>query len=318
MQPHPGAPNPIWSSLMAACGSGLLIFAKYMDWHLPTWLVFLIGAFSAVGFLVAALGYLLWAIKWLRYLKVEPPSWLVISGEIGRRFWKPFFLGALIAATIAFTLDGYLHPQNNTSVASNSGPPPPPPAPSPAPETPAPKSSLETLIAANRSLPTADKERLSNALFDFAQLIDQANAVFAAINIADAELTTAYQTGVIATELELYRGKLIAAQALDKEFEKSFLSQREKWKYYQTNFDYVFGPNPDGSMHLARNGIEDYLNYLERWAKIENKTEQPILQLLWWPQIKLHGFVYDFSHWKQESLARLDQVRGSLNREAAK
>jgi hypothetical protein len=65
-------------------------------------------------------------------------------------------------------------------------------------------------------------------------------------------------------------------------------------------------------MRLARNGIEDYLNYLERWAKIENKTEQPILQLLWWPQIKFDKSVYDFSHWKQESSARLDQVRSSL------
>jgi hypothetical protein len=175
------------------------------------------------------------------------------------------------------------------------------------PSTPAIRSPLEKLVASNTGLPSADKERLSNALFEFSRLLDQANKVFATIDIMGGELNRAYQNGDIGRDTGLYRSKLLAAQSLDKEFESSFSAQREKWKYYQDNFDYIFGPNPDGSMHLARNGIEDYLNYLDRWARIENKTEQPILQLLWHPQIRFDQFVIDFAHWRQESSTRFDR-----------
>jgi hypothetical protein len=261
------------------------------------------------------------AIRWIREKYPQEHRYVMRLWRMTWRASRAISIAAILVLSIPALVLGFLVGKQFT--ITNIIMPPAQIAPSAtaavspseiaAKQPPQSSTPLEKLITANMSLPAADKERLSNALFSFAQLLDQATAVLVAINITDAELTTAYQTGVIATELESYRGKLIAAQALDKEFEKNFLSERERWKYYQNNFDYVFGPNPDGSMHLARNGIEDFLNYLERWAKIENKTEQPILQLLWWPEIKLHGFVYDFSHWKQESSARLDQVRSSLN-----
>jgi hypothetical protein len=174
------------------------------------------------------------------------------------------------------------------------------------------KSPLEELTASNSRLSSGDRERLSNALFEFSQVLDQANGTFGAMNSAGANLNNAWQDGSVAADSESHKARLLTAQTHAKEFESSFSAEREKWKYYQSNIAYIFGADPDNSALLARNGIDDYLNFLDRWTKIENKNEKPVLQLMWHAQLRFDGFLYGFSHWKNESAARLDQVKKSL------
>jgi hypothetical protein len=174
------------------------------------------------------------------------------------------------------------------------------------------KSPFEELAALNAHLSAGDRERLSNALFDFSQVLDQANKVFGAMNSAGAKLNNAWQDGSVAKDSESHKARLLAAQTLAKEFEANFSGQREKWKYYQSDIAYVFGSDPDNNALQARNGIDDYLNFLDRWTKIENKNETPILQLMWHAQLRFDGYLHGFSNWKNESVARLDQVKKSL------
>jgi hypothetical protein len=75
------------------------------------------------GLLIAAAGYLIWAVRWLRHLKLAPPNWIQVAAKVSRHYWLPFTLGALVAASLAFSVDAYLRPSMVVSAQPVSLPP---------------------------------------------------------------------------------------------------------------------------------------------------------------------------------------------------
>lgn len=186
---------------------------------------------------------------------------------------------------------------------------PPPEQHSPIP----PQSQLDLLIEANKRLTTGDRERLANALFDFAAVLDQANKLWGRANQEGAQLNQGWGNGSISKDFEAHRAKLREIDLSAKDFAKSFPLVREKWKYYSGQTNYIFGDNPDNDgPNAVINAVEAYSNYLDRWVRIENKDQRTTLELFEPIQNQFNDYIRRFALWRQASDRRLEQMKSSI------
>ena len=176
-----------------------------------------------------------------------------------------------------------------------------------------PQSKLDRLIEKNGRLSEGDRARLTNALFEFAEALSQANALWGRANQAGARLNQAWQDGSIAKDFDAHKNTLSAINSSAKELKQSFPQLRDKWKFYADQTNYIFGDNPDNEgPNTIINAVEGYSNYLDRWIKIQNKEDRSVLDLFDTEQREFNERIRGFALWKQDCERRLEQMKKSI------
>jgi len=171
---------------------------------------------------------------------------------------------------------------------------------------------LEKLIEANRTLPKGDRDRLAEAFFSFAQIQDQANALWGKANRGGAQLRQARSNGTFLKDFDKLKKDFRDIESSAKDYEKAFSQEREKWKYYQPQISYIFGDNPDNNALIIRNAIDEYSSFLDDWGRIQNKEDQKIQELFLFEEPRFQDTINRFLFWKRDCDRRLGEMKSSI------
>ena len=166
------------------------------------------------------------------------------------------------------------------------------------------QTQLERLVEINQRLSESDRARLSDAFYDFATVIDQANGMWAKANRVDVDLK--------ANDLETRKTRLNEVLILDKDYRQAFRAVRQKRHYYQEQIDYIFGDNPDNDASIVTNAATDYLNFLTSIEGLQGKDEKAITNLLSGELNRYQTATTRFELWRQECARRLQRMRDSI------
>jgi hypothetical protein len=173
-------------------------------------------------------------------------------------------------------------------------------------------SQLDRLIAANKNLPKGDRERLAEAFFEYSKFLDQGQNLFYQFQAENGEIQHARQGGSISKNWETHLKKLQELKALAWSYAKALPQLEDKWKYYPEQTYYVFGQNDNLGPYKLINAAGDFAIFLERWSKIQNKDQQEIVILIAEQGNSFNTLIQDFIHWQQGSLARLEEMKRSI------
>jgi hypothetical protein len=180
----------------------------------------------------------------------------------------------------------------------------------PAVVQPAPLTQLDRLIQTDRNLTPGDRNRLSDALFDYAQFLEQGMALGYKMN---TELGNMNNDSSFPRDVDTHIKVLRDIGASGNAYSKAFAQIRDKWKYYPDQTDYIFGDNPDNlGPNALINAAAGFANYLHVWSKATNKDQQDALTLLKIQQNDYNDSLYRYFHWVQGSQQRLNQVKQSI------
>jgi hypothetical protein len=175
------------------------------------------------------------------------------------------------------------------------------------------QTQLERLIQTDRNLTSGDRERLSNALYECAQFLEQGMTLGYRMN---SELGKVAQDRTSGSLAKNYDGHIAALRDIGNSgttYSKGFAQIREKWKYYPEQTEYIFGENPDNlGPNALINSAVGFANYLGFWSKIANKDQQDVLTLVAIQQSDYAQYLTSFFHWAQGSEQRLNQVKQSI------
>lgn len=195
---------------------------------------------------------------------------------------------------------------------------------SPQPSVPAPQNivpsqenasptQLDRVADITKRMPQADRERLSQALFEFSKLLDQANELWGKVNLEGGTLSHSWG-GELNNEatVDAHINKLRELKGMANDFLTSFRSQQGKWSYYEVKINYVFGDAAENNGPNALiNALDDYLQYLESWKTVANKGGRN-MTMYQDTQNMYDTYVHNFALWKQACDRRLQQIRNSL------
>jgi hypothetical protein len=178
--------------------------------------------------------------------------------------------------------------------------------PSPVPANPigGTQTQLERLVETNQRLSESDRARLSDALYDFSTIIDQANSVWAKANRVDVDLKS--------NDIETRKARLNEVLALDKNYRQAFHAVRQKRHYYQEQIDYIFGDSADNDAAIVINAATDYLNFLSSVESLQGKDEKALVDLLSGEFNRYQTATTRFGLWRQECARRLQRMRDSI------
>ena len=176
-----------------------------------------------------------------------------------------------------------------------------------------PQTQLERLVQTDRNLTAGDRERLSNAIFEYAQFLDQGMSLGYKLNGEIGKIGQDRADGSLAKNYDEHIKHLRDISTLGWAYSKNFRQIRDKWNYYSDQTDYIFGVNPDNLGPSALiNGAEGLANYLNSWSKIPTKDQVDILNLVAIQQNESMQYCYRVIHWAQDSQQRLNQVKQSI------
>jgi hypothetical protein len=170
------------------------------------------------------------------------------------------------------------------------------------------QSQIDTFVESNRKLSSGDRDRLANALFDFSEVMDQANTAWGKAN----HLKVQEHSEGIVKDLEARKRKIADIRASAREYERLFAQQREKWKYYANQINFIFGDNPDNNALILRNAVDEYAAHLDAVLATNNNNEGEIKKLLWVEDIRYDEAIRNFALWNQYCARQLAQVKNSL------
>jgi hypothetical protein len=177
------------------------------------------------------------------------------------------------------------------------------------------QTQQERVTQINKNLSTGDRERLSNVLYEFSQMLEKMTTLGYKANQEIAQIGNEVSNGSIVKSYEVRTKKLREIGASGNEFAKSFALSREaeKWKYYSDQRDYVFGDNPD---NLGPNAIisaaESYANSLDQWSLIKDRENKSALNLLAMPRVESDRSLRTFFDWSRGCETRLEQMKQSI------
>ena len=174
------------------------------------------------------------------------------------------------------------------------------------------QTELDALTAINKGMSDGDKERLSNAFFDFSKVLDQANKLLGEANRAGAQLNQAMKGDSLAIDIELHRGEFREVLASAKEYERVFSESRHKWSHYDINIRYIYGDNPENNAAIIQNAVADYLFLLNLWTTTVNKEGKSLVGLLGPMQKEFNKETRRFSQWRQNCMHRLEEMKQSI------
>ncbi len=142
------------------------------------------------------------------------------------------------------------------------------------------QQDFQALLQINKNLTPGDRQRLSDALFDFSKFLDLTNEVYGKANQYRAEYLRIPQTDPSQIGNQTKKLGQIALESM--ELKSKFDSVRLNWKFYRRQFDYVFGSDPDNNILKLYNGVTHIQNFLEQWLRIDN-TNGAATALLGYP-----------------------------------
>jgi hypothetical protein len=181
----------------------------------------------------------------------------------------------------------------------------------PAAAQPAPVTQLDRVVQTDRNLTPGDRNRLSDALFDYAQFLEQGSTLGYRVNTELGKLSQDRSSGALAKNVDEHVKTLPEIGAAGMGYQKTFYQVRDKWKYYPDQTDYIFGENPDNLGPNALINTASGLEYfLADWSKAANREQA--LNLISTP---LNDGTQSLSHyfqWVRESQQRLNQVKQSI------
>jgi len=242
-----------------------------------------------------------------------------------------FFIAGLWDVRPLSEIESHFVPQTpptitivHTSKTSDSKMEPNPNTPSPArvqpsqlayaPPSPAPRTPVEILTGMNRNMFQDDKNRFSNALYDYSQILIQANDLGSRANMEGGRLSGAWQDGSLSESLDNHKNSLSSLAISAREFAKAFTAVRNKWNYFPNQTEYIFGDNPDNTgPNAIIDAANEYGAELDWWSKaVTDKKDRSALNLLQPQQIEYDNEVKRFIQWQQASSTRLDEMRTSI------
>jgi hypothetical protein len=176
-----------------------------------------------------------------------------------------------------------------------------------------PQTQLERLTELNKNLPKGDRDRLADALFDYAKILDQAEALQARASLEGGQISNAWVNGSITKDFEAHKTKLHELDSSAREFSKSYAQAREKWKYYPNQTSYIFGDNPDNlGPNAIINAVDAFSIFFDRWSAVQNKERREVLYLFEPPQNQFNDSITRIFHWIQGCQIRLEEMRKSI------
>lgn len=174
------------------------------------------------------------------------------------------------------------------------------------------RTPLAALIETNKRLTEGDRQRLSNALFDYGEFLDKANTLWGEANRESGQLSQDWGTGSMIQKFSEHRNTLLELNSATKSFAQSFTQVRERWKYYQDQSNYIFGENPDNNgPNTIINAVDEYVSQLDEWGKIQNKQDETP-NLFRSEQLRFEESIERFGHWEGECKNRLEEMRKSF------
>jgi hypothetical protein len=157
------------------------------------------------------------------------------------------------------------------------------------------------------TLSNGDRERLTDAFFEFSQVLDQATRAWGKANNIKAD-----ERGPLIKDLEARRSKVPELQSAAREFERSFHESRQKWKYYANQISFIFGDDPENHATILRNAIEEYGHQLDSVVTLKNIEESNLKSILWPEEVRYNEAIRQFALWIRECEGRLEQAKSSL------
>jgi hypothetical protein len=185
----------------------------------------------------------------------------------------------------------------------------------PTSQTSQPQTQLERVTAINGNLSPGDRERLSNLLYEFSQILEKMSAVGYRASEQKTQINNEIGDGSIAKDYETHIKELRYISASSKELATSFLVARgtAKWKYYSDQMDYVFGDNPDNlGPNSITNAAEGYASSLEQWSSIKDRENKAALNLFSATRVESDRYLQTFFTWERECEKRVDQMKQSI------
>jgi hypothetical protein len=174
-------------------------------------------------------------------------------------------------------------------------------------------TQIDRVADITKRMPQADRERLSQALFEFSKLLDQANELWGKVNLEGGTLSHSWGGELNnETAVDAHINKLRELKGMANDFLKSFRSLQGKWGYYEVQINYIFGDAAENNGPNALiNALDDYLQYLESWKTVANKGGRN-MTMYQDTQNMYDTYVHNFALWKQACDRRLQQIRNSL------
>jgi hypothetical protein len=169
------------------------------------------------------------------------------------------------------------------------------------------QSQLDRLVETNKTLTKGDRDRLTDAFFEFSQLLDKANTIWAKANYLKVD-----ERGPILKDLQARKGKIPGIEAAAKAFEKSFYESRQKWKYYEDQITVIFGEDPDNHALIVRNATDEYAGQLDSVLALKDANEATLKALLRPEDIRYDDAIHRFALWKSECEHRLERIKASI------
>jgi len=170
------------------------------------------------------------------------------------------------------------------------------------------QTQIERIVQADRNLPKGDRDRLAEALFEFSQVLDQANIAFGKANNIKVD-----EHGPLVKDLLTRRGKVSGIESAATEFEAHFRDSRQKWKYYRDQITAIFGDNPDNDAVILRGAVIEYARQLDSVLSLKDTTDEATLKAIFQPEeIRYDDAIRRFALWKSDCERRLEQARSAL------
>jgi hypothetical protein len=179
----------------------------------------------------------------------------------------------------------------------------------------APQTWQERVTQVNKNLSKSDRERLSDVLYEFSQMLEKMTILGYKANQEIGQINGGVGDGSIVKDYETHAKKLREISASGKEMARTFLLAREaeKWRYYSEQMNYVFGDNPDNlGPNAIINATEGYANNLDRWSSIKDRENKSALNLLEAPHNESNRFLHTFFDWRGGCETRLEQMKQSI------
>lgn len=177
----------------------------------------------------------------------------------------------------------------------------------------APVTQLDRLVETDRNLTPGDRDRLSNALYEYNEFLEQGRTLGYTLSNEFVKLSQDRQSGALASNVAEHIKSIRAMDAPAWAYYHSFDRIQAKWKYYQEQTAYLFGDNPYNlGPNALINAIEGIANHLTDWSTIPDKSQRPILNIEAAQQNDFEQGLREYFDWITGCQQRLEQIRQSI------
>jgi len=177
--------------------------------------------------------------------------------------------------------------------------------------SPAPATFLERIIQTDRGLTPDDRNRLSNALYEYNQFLEQGRTLGYKVNTEFGKLNQDRQSGSLAKNVDEHIKTFRDMDAPAWAYYHGLDQIQAKWKYYPDQTAYLLGDNPYNLGPGALiNTVEGMAGRLTDWSKIVNRDQ--LLNIEAEEQTDFEQALRKYFDWLTGCQQRLEQIRQSI------